>query len=176
MKRIKTLLSIIFILLLLIGCSTNYVDMSNYKTYDSSINYRFVKSSVLNMEKMINDGKTFVIYFGFAKCPWCNDFINLISQETDRDIYYVDCRENSEWKSNLDIDNYDLLINLIGDKLNFDDNNIKHLYVPHTFFFKDGKLVYDIRLTGYNAKEEKLPEDIKLQIINQLKEAFNLLK
>lgn len=174
----KKFISLIIILLFLTGCSINiqeYVDMSDYNNYDSSIQYRFVKSSVINMKERIDNKETFVIYFGFSKCPWCNDFINLISEVADRDIYYVDCRENPEWKSNIDIDNYDILVELIGDKLEFDDNGIKHLYVPYTLFYKNGKLVYSTGLDGYNAKIEELPENIKEETLINLKNAFNLL-
>lgn len=54
----------------------------------------FVYKEASDIINMINDKETFVVYFGFAKCPWCRSIIEtLINVANDYQvdtIYYVD--------------------------------------------------------------------------------------
>lgn len=115
---------LIFILLLvtvvtLSGCDTsnstdNYQDASKFKndyeslngqdnngktirTVNISENNPFVYKEASDIVKMINDKESFIVYFGFAKCPWCRSIIEtLVEVADDYDvdtIYYVDVLE-----------------------------------------------------------------------------------
>ena len=53
-------------------------------------------ASAKDIVKKIENNETFVVYFGFSKCPWCRSMIeNLIelSNSYDQTIYYVDVLE-----------------------------------------------------------------------------------
>lgn len=60
---------------------------------DNPIKYSTAKDIV----DMMNDKKTFIVYFGFNDCPWCRSIIeNLISAAKEKDIdtiYYVDIKD-----------------------------------------------------------------------------------
>ena len=154
--------------------TSNYVDMSSYESFDSSLTYRFIDSSVKEMKEAIDNEKTGVFFYSFSKCPHCNNIINLlaeVSNEHNTDIYYIDTRKNPEWESNTDINDYDLLVEMVGHTLSEDEEGIPHLYVPVIYFIKDGKLVY-----GSNPVYEEITEEIKQEIINDFNEGFKLIQ
>ena len=68
----------------------------------------FVYKEAKDIVKMINNKETFIVYFGFAKCPWCRSIIETLIKVADDynvdTIYYVDVLE-------------------IRDILKLDDNN-----------------------------------------------------
>lgn len=57
----------------------------------------FVYKSANDILTMMDNGETFVVYFGFAKCPWCRSVLpTLIDVASDlelNEIYYVDVSE-----------------------------------------------------------------------------------
>lgn len=105
------------------------------------------EGSVADVIAEAEEGDSFIALFAFAGCPYCNAAMPAIAEALegpDADVVYVDTRSNPEWKSNLDIDGYDDLVDLVGDRLPLDDDGREHLYVPHLFFFKAGDLVADV--------------------------------
>lgn len=60
-------------------------------------NNPFVYKTPEELVKMIEDKKTFVVYFGFSNCPWCRSVINsLVDASLEKEvkkIYYVDVKE-----------------------------------------------------------------------------------
>ena len=146
---------------LLVGCAgaaphaANYTsleaypkaDMSGYAcAADYNKEYQFRNMTVAEMVAEMDKGSTFVVYAGFNKCPWCNVMLNLlndIAANRGIDIAYIDTRANPSWKSNMDIDDYDLLVERFGSVIPEDNEGKKHLYAPHCFFVKNGQLVHD---------------------------------
>ena len=57
----------------------------------------FVYKSANDIITMMDNGETFVVYFGFANCPWCRRVLpTLIEVAQDlelKEIYYVDVSE-----------------------------------------------------------------------------------
>ena len=54
---------------------------------------RIIYSTADEIAKKIDNNETFVVYFGFAACPWCRSMIeNLVDMSVDKgvDVYYVD--------------------------------------------------------------------------------------
>ena len=138
--------------------------MSEYEKYIEGEDYVFVKSSVKQMAEMMDEGKSFCIYFGFARCPWCRDVMPILNEAAKQSgvdtVYYVDTRENPEWKSNLDIDDYDLLVERAEQFLEEDENGIPHLYTPLVLFIKDGgKGMATIAPDDYDAHEESISDE-----------------
>ena len=154
-------------------------DMSGYASFDPEAHYVFVNSTVKEMANDMAEGKSFVTYFGFARCPWCRDampILNSVANELGVEyINYVNTRSNPEWKSNLDIDDYDLLVEIAGDYLPLDDDNIKHLYVPTIFFVKNGEIVKVIEHLDYDAKSVEVNAEQIEEYRQLFTEAFNEL-
>lgn len=120
-------------------------DLSSYacaEGYDKD--YRFVDMTVAEVVAEMKAGASFVLFCGYDNCPWCNVILNPLNDIlTERGIYaaYIDTRKDPSWTSNVDIDDYDLFVEAFGSELKEDDQGIPHLYVPHTFFVKDGMLI-----------------------------------
>lgn len=154
-------------------------DMSGYTTYDASVDYVYDTSSVQDMYERMHRNETFAVLFGFAKCPWCRDFMpvmNEAAKQTKHDtVYYVNTRENPNWKSNLDIDNYDLLVQMAFDYLPYDENNIKHLDAPTAYFVKGGKIQSAVFAPDYPAHKETISDEMREALLQQLIQAFKAL-
>ncbi|MBQ9318844.1 MAG: hypothetical protein IJR82_04370 [Bacilli bacterium] len=67
------------------------------RTVNISKDNPFVYKEAGDIVEMMNDKETFIVYFGFSKCPWCRSMIEtLIKVAKDYQIdtiYYVDVLE-----------------------------------------------------------------------------------
>lgn len=172
MKKLLLILLSVF-LPLFSACATQAKsDMSGYEGFADE-NHVFYDMSVREAAEQMEKGKTFVIYFGFAKCPWCIDAVPVLNEEAKKagmKVAYADTRRDPSWQSNLDLEDYDLLVEILGDYFEYDDNGIKHLYTPHVFFIKDGKVVSEHSGTveGHVAYEREMTP----QELEELREAY----
>lgn len=141
------------------GEKTTYGD-NTYRTVKIDKNNKIIYSTAKEIVEKIEKNESFVVYFGFSKCPWCRSMIeNLIevSNEYDMEVYYVDVleiRDKIEVKDgNLVITkgdpNYDLLLDKLGDVLDDYkvtdedgkeyDTNEKRIYAPNVVAVIQGK-------------------------------------
>lgn len=124
-------------------------DMSEYEALAGYTGSNpFVYVTVQDVHKLIEEKATFALFVSFPNCPWCNAVIREFVEVANEvgagiKVANINTRQKPEWTSNLDIDDYDLFVQHFGDYLNLDDAGIKHLYVPHVFFIKDGDVVYE---------------------------------
>ncbi|MBQ7245362.1 MAG: hypothetical protein IJS33_00355 [Firmicutes bacterium] len=122
-------------------------DMSGYtglEGYQGDI--PFVEVTVMDIHRLKEEKASFALFTSYKDCPWCNAAISYFcdtANEAGVKVAYINTRKNPEWVSNIDIDDYDIFVEDFGDALELDANGIKHLYVPHVFFVKEGELVYD---------------------------------
>ena len=128
---------------------SGYVGLDGYQLEEE---LPFVDVTVQDIHKLIEEKSTFALFISFADCPWCNAIIKYFAEVCaeqhhafghDILVACLDTRKNPAWQSNLDIDDYDLFVEDFNDYLEYDSDNIKHLYVPHVFFIKDGAVVYE---------------------------------
>lgn len=67
-----------------------------YRTVKIDSKNKIIYSSAKEILKMMEEKKSFVVYFGFDSCPWCRSVVenvSKISKELDENIYYVDVKE-----------------------------------------------------------------------------------
>lgn len=68
-----------------------------YRTIDIPEKNPFIYADANDILTMMDNGESFVVYFGFAKCPWCRSILpTLIDVSKDlklEKIYYVDVSE-----------------------------------------------------------------------------------
>lgn len=140
----KKLLTIFFSVILLTGCtSTHKSDMSGYDDFTDK-DHVFYDMRVKEMIQKMDDKETFTVYFGFSECPYCNEampVLNEVAKERNQEVGYINTRKDPSWESNMDIDDYDQVVEVLGEYLTYDDEGKKHLYTPHVFFIKDGTVV-----------------------------------
>lgn len=214
----KIFLSLLITILVLTGCSKTTVaseDALKFREEYESLNGEasgtntirsvkiaednpFIYKSAEEIVEMIDSEETFIVYFGFAKCPWCRSIIeNLIevSKELDIDkIYYVDVLDirdtyelNEDNEKNLTKEGtegyYALLERLNnvladytltspdGEVINMDE---KRIYAPNIVAVINGKA--DSLTTGISSKQNdpymELTKEINKESKNMIKEVL----
>ena len=210
MKKIITIMVMFLMLFSLTACKeTDAIKFKkeyeslNYKKSDSGKKYRKVKLSRKNsfiysdakeISKKIDNGDTFIVYFGFSKCPWCRSVISSldkVARDTKYEkIYYVDVldiRDTLEVKDGKVIatkkgDKYynKLLkqLDLVLDDYSLTDSNgksvntnEKRIYAPNVVAVANGK---PIKLETGVSKDQK---DAYMTLTDKMqKETYNKFK
>lgn len=121
MKKYISILLIIVLGLVVVGCSKEKTDAMKFKEEYESVNNQvnehtnkknreltipndnpFVYATAEEIAKKIDNKETFIVYFGFAECPWCRSVLEqLIKAAEDKKvekIYYVDVLEIRDTK------------------------------------------------------------------------------
>lgn len=125
MKKIICLLSIIVLVLLVSGCTdvkdtdaykfkTDYEALNGKETSTTGVYYRtitidednpMVYSTFKELKEKIENKETFLVYVGFASCPWCRSIIPYVIEEAKKynidKIYYINVREDNQKESDL---------------------------------------------------------------------------
>ena len=169
-----------------------------YRELNINKKNRIKYSTAKEIVEKTENNETFVVYFGFAKCPWCRSMIeNLIdlSIENEIDIYYVDVLDirdtieyvDGELKTTKEGDkDYMKLIELYGDVLS--DYNVKNgdekistgekrIYAPNVIAVVNGEAKEMVE--GVSEKLEdpygEITEEMKKTSIKQLKCIFKCI-
>lgn len=153
--------------------------------YDGMEGYKgeimFCDTTVKEVKELMDAKKTFVLFCSFETCPWCNLFISYLN-DAARDagvhVGYIDTRAKPEWQNNMDIDDYDVFTELFGKWLTEDEDGKPHLYVPDTYFIKDGKVVarHDGVTPGVDDPSDGITSEQEKQLRKDLADEFNTLK
>ena len=222
MKKVIILIISILTIFIITGCEKNKIeireDAIKFKQEYESLNNQTNKSGKVirsvSIEKtnpfiyktedelvtMIENKESFIVYFGFATCPWCRSMItNLVeaSKKTNtKDIYYVDVLnirdtkvfENGEIKTSKDgTTGYMKLLDLIGNvlskyKIEDDNGNVidtkeKRIYAPNIVVIKEGNAIYLTEGVSSNLKDPygQLTEDMVKESYDMIEEALKKL-
>lgn len=168
--------------LFLVGCNNSSTDALKFKEEYESLNgektdsgskYRslnipkdnpFAYSTAKEINTKIDKGDTFIVYFGFSKCPWCRSimeqFIKVAKDNNVNTIYYVDVLDIRDVKEVQDGEvvttkegdkDYMSLIEKIGNVLedytiteangNKVSANEKRIYAPNVVVISQGKAI-----------------------------------
>jgi len=186
MKKILRLLFILILLVSVTACETpikekteaelfkeeyeslNGTESSNGKTIRTITipeENPFVYADEDDIVEMIDNNETFIVYFGFASCPWCRSILEQMTKaakdlEIDK-IYYVDIleiRDVQTIQSDGNIttttegtEGYHELVKRIGDVLSEYtltdsdgekiDLGVKRIYAPNVVVISNGKAI-----------------------------------
>lgn len=122
---------------------------------------------------------TGIVFFGFPVCPYCQVYapvLDEVARERDAEkIYYLNIKEMREKET----DEYKKLVEILEDYLEVDDKGNKRIFVPDTYFVKDGKIVGHNNsmstLSGVEAKEyftEEVRKELKKDIITLTEKVY----
>lgn len=102
--------------------------------------------------QVLNNG-TGIVFFGFPACPYCQVYapvLDEVAKERGAEkIYYLNIKEMRDKNT----DEYKKIVEILSDYLEIDENGEKRLYVPDTYFVKDGKIM------GHNNSMSMLKEE-----------------
>ncbi len=141
---------------------TREKDSKKIREVHIDINNPIKYSSAKDIVKKMDNGDTFVVYFGFNDCPWCRSIIeNLIAVAKEKDIdtiYYVDIKDIRDEKVLTDgkvstkkegsksyMELIKKLDNVLGDYTLIDEENKeistgeKRIYAPNIVAVVNGK-------------------------------------
>lgn len=222
----KKKLYILLVIVLLIGAffiyyKVNVIDKNTdaykfkveYESLNNKESYKNNKYRELNIDKdnmikyssakevldKINNNESFIVYFGFAKCPWCRSMIeNLLSlaKQNNEVIYYVDVleiRDTLEVKDGKVVvskkgdTNYMKLLLKLDDvlddySLEIDDikyeTNEKRIYAPNVVAIINGKAVKKVEGVSEKLTNPygKITDEMKKDSIDQLNCIFKCLE
>lgn len=222
----KKKLYILLVIVLLIGAffiyyKVNVIDKNTdaykfkveYESLNNKESYKNNKYRELNIDKdnmikyssakevldKINNNESFIVYFGFAKCPWCRSMIeNLLSlaKQNNEVIYYVDVleiRDTLEVKDGKVVvskkgdTNYMKLLEKLDDvlddySLEIDDvkyeTNEKRIYAPNVVAIINGKAVKKVEGVSEKLTNPygKITDEMKKDSIDQLNCIFKCLE
>lgn len=113
MKKYISIILVLVLSLLVVGCSDEKTDAMKFKEEYESVNNKvnehtkkenrelnipknnpIVYATAEDIVKRIDNKETFIVYFGFAECPWCRSVIEQLLKVAEEKkvekIYYVD--------------------------------------------------------------------------------------
>lgn len=162
----------------------------------------FIYKEASDIVEMINNKETFIVYFGFSKCPWCRSMIEtLINVAHDYDIdtiYYVDVldiRDTLKLDDNNEViidkegsKDYMKLIKLLdnvlsdynltdseGNKIN---TNEKRIYAPNVISVVKGKATFLTEGLSDSQDDayQKLTKEMKEEEYDKLSKVMEEIK
>ncbi len=149
----------------------NISDMSGY---DGLVSEQFYDITVQQVLEKIADEETFIVYFGYQDCPWCNcvvPILNEVSIENAMPIYYLDFHNsvNSE-----NVEGMKQISEICGN----DQTGLKEgqfaFFFPTVLYIKQGE-VYKVHIgtvSGHNGFEDPLSEKQKERLTYQYNKEF----
>lgn len=187
MKKAGKLILTLVLAVTLAACSSKTYtvtgdksDMSGYTDFTDE-DHMFIDMRVDEMLEAMDQGASFVVYFGFTDCPWCKEampILNEVAKEYNQNVCYINTRADASWQSNTDIDDYDALVERVGSYFEYDDDGNRHLYTPAVFFIKDGKVVlyHEGTTESHNAHERTMTDEEVEELKSVYREGFEAIQ
>lgn len=177
-RNLKTLVIVLLIVILVIGGLFLFLkkDSDNVKfskEYENvSKDNVFVYRTADEIIKIMEHG-TGVVYLGFPECPWCQAYVKYLDEVSKEvgieKIYYynilTDRLNNTK--------EYQKMVELLKDNLQFDQEGNPRIYVPNVSFHVNGKLIGNDYETSLDTHDLKDPEEYWTeQEVKDLKQAL----
>ncbi|MGN1275853.1 MAG: hypothetical protein ACI4UK_02535 [Floccifex sp.] len=202
----KFLKSLLVLLLICVGCSQKESDQMKFKNEYENLNGTirekdnqtirslsidqdnpFIYATSKDILEKIENKESFLVYFGFADCPWCRSaietFISSCKENNISVVYYVDVKDirdeiddqlNTTKQGNPD---YMKLIEVLDPVLdayivNEVDTHEKRIYAPNFIAIQNGNPILKVDGTsslqenGYQELSEEMIEDMNQQFIS----------
>ena len=113
-------------------------DMSGYRFLEENEGNGFILEKIKTANNVIQNG-TALIYIGYENCQWCQRAVPVLQDVANTEnmaIMYVDVGNVSEDET----DDYDEMVELLSDYLEYNDDGNKTLYTPMVVAVKDGEI------------------------------------
>lgn len=118
----------------------------------------FVYRTIDEIIKIMENG-TGIVYLGFPECPWCQSYVKYLNEvaksEGVKEIYYFNILNDRTNNTK----EYQKIVELLGDNLEFDEEGNHRVYVPNVSFHINGEIIGNDFETAYDTKGFEKPED-----------------
>ena len=102
---------------------------------------------------------TGIVYLGFPECPWCNAYVKYLNEVAldvgIDEIYYYNILEDRKDNTK----EYQKIVSLLGDNLQYDEEGKLRIYVPNVSFHIKGEVIANDYETSYDTHGYKSPEE-----------------
>lgn len=138
---------------------------------------QFHKCSLADFVDLINQKQTFIVYFGYESCPWCNDLLpilNEVSIEKEKELYYIDFLAD---ENNSDIDSLETILDLASEYLNENEDGNIEIFFPMVFYVQKGQII-DVHigtLSNHDASKDELTQKQAARLKYNLEKEFDQL-
>lgn len=150
------------------------------KEYSISTNNVFVYRDIDEIIRIMKYG-TGVVYLGFPECSWCKAYVKYLNEVAldvgIDEIYYYNIFEDRKNKT----ENYQRLVALLGDNLQYDNEGNHRIYVPNVSFHVGGEIIgndYETSLDTHGLSDPKEywtfteVADLKKKLTEYMQEVF----
>ena len=159
-KKKIVLKALALIVLLIVVCLVYYIKSGENLPDNERFNREYLKvdknnifiySSQDEIQEAFNSENA-IVFFGFPTCKWCQAYVetlNRLAIENGIDeIHYYNIRKDR--KENTEF--YQNIVEITKEYLELDEEGNPRIYVPETFFIKNGKII------GHNNDVENINE------------------
>ena len=163
-KELKVIIAIVAILLVGVILFTvlNRKELDNIKFSKEYTNVSkdnvFVYRDINEIIKVMEHG-TGVVYLGFPECPWCQAYVKYLDEVSKKvgieKIYYYNILEDR--KNNTS--EYQKIVELLKDNLQFDQDGNPRVYVPNVSFHINGKVIGNDYETSLDTHDLSSPDE-----------------
>ena len=191
----KKLIILLITIILILTAALVYLNTDLFKESETaqtpiSDNIRFYREYLkvpqdnafkyATVEKIIDVLKsgTGIVFFGFPSCSWCKIYVPVLNEvAVERgieNIYYYNIKEIRENNTA----EYLQIVELLKKYLNGDEDGNKRIYVPDTYFVKNGKILAhnnDMCMMSGDNMEEYFTEEKRRELKTSLIEAVEKL-
>lgn len=114
-----------------------------------------------NAEETINilEHGTGVVFMGFPSCPWCQAYApmlnNLAKENGITEISYFNIEKDRENNT----ENYQKIVSILSDRLQYDKDGNRRVYVPEVVFVIDGEIIGNDHETSKDTLGLDNPEE-----------------
>ena len=102
---------------------------------------------------------TGVVFLGFPGCPWCQTYVPMLNDLAKaygvKEIYYYNIKEDREKNT----ENYQKIVSILSDFLQYDETGDKRIYVPETAFVVEGEIIGNDWETSKNTLGIQNPKE-----------------
>lgn len=156
--------------------NANPADMSAYEGFDDTLNV-FVEISLEDSLSKMEQGESFLIYYGKPNCPWCVEAIPLLNQAAKEKgvlVYYVDTSKSENYSEAM----FDTLIHRFEGWLLTNEEGEESFYVPDVALILKGQVAsnhistvdtHDPYLGPMTDAEQTQLKEIYAEMIESLK-------
>lgn len=129
---------------------------------------------------LFENGKSGLVYFGFSRCPWCEEVVPLLekaAKEQGVEVLYVKTRDAMKERLYTD-EQRDQIAPYIGEYLQDNDEGVPTLYVPLVLAIQDGKVVMGHQGTveDHDAHERLMTKDEQNQVQKTMNDLVSAMK
>jgi len=151
---------LVLLILITVVCLVYFIKTGRHLPDNERFSKEYTKVTENNIFKYATKGEieaafnsqNAVIFFGFPSCKWCQAYVEVLNDIAMKngitEIYYYNIKRDREKNTEF----YKEIVSITKEYLSLDEEGNSRIYVPDTYFIKNGEII------GRNDDVEKIEE------------------